>query len=65
MKKSHGEQAADCRRVSGRGVKLLKNAVARRKLQEMRDERVLRSWLAEVWEQSTWSDEFDRSGRFH
>ena len=65
MKKLHGEQVVDSTRVSDRSLKRIRNAIARRKLQEMRDERILRSWLAEVWEQSTWSDEFDRGGRFH
>jgi hypothetical protein len=33
-------------------LKRLRNAVARRKLQDLHDEKVLQSWLAEVWDQS-------------
>ena len=65
MKHSQG----DINRVSnsnpGRNVKRLRNARARRKLQELQDDKVLRSWLAEVWDQSTWSDQFDAGRRFH
>ncbi|MGD8631076.1 MAG: hypothetical protein PVG72_10180 [Gammaproteobacteria bacterium] len=46
-------------------MKQLRNALARRKLQELHDEKVLRSWLAEVWDQSTWSDQFEAGRRFH
>jgi hypothetical protein len=48
-----------------RNGKRLRNALARRRLQELHDEKVLRSWLAEVWDQSTWSDQFDAGRRFH
>jgi hypothetical protein len=48
-----------------RNDKRLRNALARRRLQELHDEKVLRSWLAEVWDQSTWSDQFDAGRRFH
>ena len=48
-----------------RNAKRLGNALARRRLQELHDEKVLRSWLAEVWDQSTWSDQFDAGRRFH
>lgn len=58
----------DTNRVSnsnqGRNMKRLRNALARRRLQELHDDKVLRSWLAEVWDQSTWSDQFD-AGRHH
>jgi hypothetical protein len=65
MKHSHAERTGASPGVSGRNIQRLKNAIARRKLQEMQDEKILRSWLAEVWEQSTWSDEFDRNSRLH
>ena len=48
-----------------RNDKRFRNALARRRLQELHDEKVLRSWLAEVWDQSTWSDQFDAGRRFH
>jgi hypothetical protein len=60
---------ADMNRVinsnRSRNLKQLRNALARRKLQELHDEKVLRSWLAEVWDQSTWSDQFEAGRRFH
>ena len=65
MKHSHAERAAASPVVSGRDSQRLKNAVARRKLQEMQDEKMLQSWLAEVWEQSTWADEFDSNSPLH
>jgi hypothetical protein len=65
MKNSNSERTDASRRISARNMKRLRNAIARRKLQEMQDEKILRSWLAEVWDQSTWSDEFDRNSRFH
>ena len=65
MKHSHAERAGASQGVSGRDSQRLKNAVARRKLQEMQDEKMLQSWLAEVWEQSTWADEFDSNIPLH
>ena len=51
MKTSQSNPAGSCRRLSGRRLRRLRNAIARRKLQELHDEKVLQSWLAEVWEQ--------------
>ena len=65
MKNPHSKRARASHRISDRNLKRLRNAIARRKLQEMQDEKILRSWLAEVWDQSTWSEEFDRNGRIH
>ena len=53
MKTSSGNSVASSKRLSGRGLSRLRNAVARRKLQDLHDEKVLQSWLAEVWDQST------------
>ena len=53
MKNSSGNSVADSTRLSGRGLSRLRNAMARRKLQDLHDEKVLQSWLAEVWDQST------------
>jgi len=39
--------------------------VARRKLQELQDEKVLQFWLAEVWDQPACSDRYDRNNHFH
>ena len=65
MKNTDGEINQATNSNQGRNVKRLRNALARRKLQELHDEKVLRSWLAEVWDQSTWSDQFEASRRFH
>ena len=65
MKSSFGNSVTTGKRLSGRALSRQRNAVARRKLQDLHDENVLRSWLEEVWDQSTWSDEFDRNKPFH
>ena len=53
MKTSSGYSVVSSKRLSGRGLRPLRNAIARRKLQDLHDEKVLQSWLAEVWDQST------------
>ena len=53
MKTSSGNSVVSSKRLSGRGLRRLRNAIARRKLQDLHDEKVLRSWLAEVWDQPT------------
>ena len=40
------------KRVSKRKAKLFRQAVARRRIQEMREEKLLHSWLTEVWDES-------------
>lgn len=52
MKTSSGNLVVSSKKLSGRGLSRLRNAVARRKLQDLHEEKVLQSWLAEVWEQS-------------
>ena len=52
MKHSSGNSVVISERLSARGLRQLRNAVARRRLQDLQDEKVLQSWLAEVWEQS-------------
>ena len=52
MKTSSGNSVLSSKRLSARGLKRLRNAAARRKLQDLHDEKVLQSWLAEVWDQS-------------
>ena len=50
MKSSLGNSVVTGKRLSGRGLSRLRNAVARRKLQDLHDEKVLQYWLAEVWD---------------
>jgi hypothetical protein len=50
MKFSSGNSVTSSKRLSDRGLLRLRNAVARRKLQVLHDEKVLQSWLAEVWD---------------
>jgi len=50
MKISSANTLASSKRLSDRGLRRLRNAVARRKLQILHDEKVLQSWLAEVWD---------------
>lgn len=65
MKTSFDNSVVRNKRLSGRDLKRLRNAIARRKLQELQEEKVLHSWLVEVWDQSTWSDVCDMNRRFH
>jgi len=65
MRNSSGNSVANSKKLSDRGLSRMRSAVARRKLQDLHDEKVLQSWLEEVWDQSTWSDEFDRNRPFH
>lgn len=65
MKTSSGNAVASSTRTSDRGLRRMRNAIARRKLQDLHDEKVLQSWLAEVWDQSTWYDVVDKNSRFH
>jgi len=51
MKTSQNNSVGSCKKLSDRGLRRLRNAIARRKLQDLHDEKVLQSWLAEVWEQ--------------
>ena len=62
MKTSSGNSVVSSKRLSGRGLRRLRNAVARRKLQDLHDEKVLQSLLAEVWDQSTLVSGDRRSG---
>ena len=50
MKSSFGNSFATGKRLSGRALSRQRNAEARRKLQDLHDEKVLQSWLAEVWD---------------
>ena len=65
MKSSPGDTNPVFKSNKDRSGKRLASALARRRLQELHDEKVLRSWLAEVWDQSTWSDQFDAGRSFH
>jgi hypothetical protein len=51
MKTSSGNSVATGTRLSERRLRRLRNAIARRKLQDLHDEKLLQSWLAEVWDQ--------------
>jgi hypothetical protein len=50
MKSSFTNSMAMGKRLSGKGLSRLRNAEARRKLQDLHDEKVLQSWLAQVWD---------------
>ena len=65
MKTSSDNSVASSTRVSDRGLRRLRNARARRRLQDLHDEKVLQSWLAEVWDQPAWPDVLDENSRFH
>lgn len=50
MKSSFANSVETGKRLSGKGLSRLRNAEARRKLQDLHDEKVLQSLLAEVWD---------------
>ena len=52
MKNSSGNSVANSTRLSERRLMRLRNAMARRKLQDLHEEKELQFWLAEVWDQS-------------
>ena len=52
MKTASGNSVASSTRVSERRLRRRRNAMARRKLQDLHEEKVLQFWLAEVWDQS-------------
>jgi hypothetical protein len=51
MKIPSGNSVSTRKRLSDRDLRRLRNAMARRKLQDLHEEKVLQSWLAEVWDQ--------------
>jgi hypothetical protein len=51
MKTESGNSVASSKRLSDRGLIRLRNAIARRKLQKLHEEKILQSWVAEVWDQ--------------
>jgi len=52
-------------RLPKRKADQLRQAAARRRLQELRDEKVLQSWLTEVWYESPSLIEIDPSRKFY
>jgi len=48
-------------RLSKRKANLFRQAAARRRLQDLREEKVLQSWLTEVWYESSSLIEIDSS----
>jgi len=52
MKTSYGNSVASSTRISERRLRRRRNAMARRKLQDLHGEKVLKCWLAEVWDLS-------------
>ena len=51
MKIPSGISAASRKSLSGRDLRRLRNAIARRKLQYLHEEKILQSWVVEVWDQ--------------
>ena len=52
-------------RLSKRKAELFRQAVARRRIQELRDEKHLQGWLTEVWDESPSLTEFNSSIHRH
>ena len=47
-------------RLSKRKTELFRQAVARRRIQELRDEKQLQGWLTEVWDEPPSLTQFNR-----
>jgi hypothetical protein len=43
--------SGDNKKPSGRDAKRLRNAIARRKIQRLRETQALREWLTDVWDE--------------
>ena len=52
-------------RLSKRKAMRYRQAVARRRIQDLRDEKILQGWLTEVWDESPSVTEFDSSIHLH
>ena len=52
-------------RLSKRKLELFRQAVARRRIQELREEKLLQGWLTEVWDESPSPNEVTSSIRSH
>jgi hypothetical protein len=48
-------------RLSKRKAELFRQAVARRRIQELSDEKLLQGWLTEVWDELPLTTGFNRS----
>ena len=64
MKTSSGNSVATSTRFSERRLRRKRNAMARRKLQDLHDEKELQFWLAEVWDQPALAVGDRRLGHF-
>ena len=51
----------DIGRLSKRKARRYRQAVARRRIQDLRDEKVLQGWLTEVWDESPVPAQFNPS----
>ena len=65
MKTKNVRVKSGIRRLSKRNVQRLRQAVARRRLQELHDEKVLQGWLAEVWDESPSTTNLNSSVHLH
>ena len=55
----------DRHRLARRNEDRLRQAVARRRIQELRDAKLLQTWLSEVWDESISLTDFDSSMQSH
>lgn len=52
MSSTNARVPNDIGRLSKRKARRYRQAVARRRIQDLRDEKVLQGWLTEVWDES-------------
>ena len=50
MQTSSGISVDSSTRLPEKGLRRMRNAIVRRKLQDLHDDKVLQSWLKEVWD---------------
>jgi len=65
MNATNTRAANGINRVSKRKANRFRQAVARRRIQELRDDKLLRNWLTEVWDEPPLHIECDPGRNFH
>jgi hypothetical protein len=65
MKAVNVQVQNDIDRLSKRKADRFRQALARRQIQELREEKLLKGWLTEVWEESSLLTELSSSMHLH
>ena len=65
MNTTNAHVTNDLGRRSERKARRYRQAVARRRIQDLRDEKILQGWLTEVWDESPSVTQFDSGMHLH